>query len=211
MEPRTIATIEVFADITCPFTHVGLRRVSAEFGDEVRVRVRAWPLEWVNGEPMAAEAVAIKAAVLREQLLVDAFRGLRPDSWPATTIPALNLAAEAYGRDHATGFAVSLAVRDALFEQGRDIGSIEVLAELATEHDLPSPGAEPHQAVLDDYEDGRRRGVRGSPDFFVLGQEFFCPALDLGHDAEGRLQARFDVAGFDRFVAAIRAAQPGTG
>ena len=44
MEPNTIATIEVFADITCPFTHVGLRRVAAEFGDQVQVRVRAWPL-----------------------------------------------------------------------------------------------------------------------------------------------------------------------
>ncbi len=209
MEPETIATIEVFADITCPFTHVGLRRVAAEFGDAVQVRVRAWPLEWVNGETMAADAVATKAAVLREQLLVDAFEDLRPECWPATTIPALNLAAEAYGRDPATGFAVSLAVRDALFEHGRDIGSVDVLAELAAEHDLPVPGTEPHQAVLDDYADGRRRGVRGSPDFFVLGEEFFCPALDLGRDDEGHLHARFDVDGFDRFVAAIRAARPG--
>ena len=45
-------TVEVFAEITCPFAYVGLTRVSehvAELGRPVEVLVRAWPLEWVNG------------------------------------------------------------------------------------------------------------------------------------------------------------------
>lgn len=204
MEPELVTTVEVFADITCPFTHVGLRRLTAELGDEVLIRVRAWPLEWVNGEPMAVDGVVIKAAALRDQLGVDAFEGLRPDRWPSSTIPALNLTAAAYGRDTVVGLAVSLAVRDALFEHGLDVADADVLAEIAAEHDLPTPGTEPHSSVLRDYEDGQRRGVRGSPDFFVQGQEFFCPSLDLGHDDAGGLVARFDTAGLDRFMSAIR-------
>ena len=203
MEPELVPTVEVFADITCPFTHVGLRRL-AELGGEVRVHIRAWPLEWVNGEPMAVDGVAIKVNALREQLGIDAFTSLRPDRWPSSTVPALNLVATAYERDAVVGFAVSLAVRDAVFERGHDVGDLQVLAGLAAEHDLPVPGTEPHASVLQDYEDGRRRGVRGSPDFFVQGEEFFCPSLELGHDDDGGLVARFDTAGFDRFMSAIR-------
>ena len=46
-------TIEVFADVLCPFTHVGLRAVAEQRAragrDDVVIRVRAWPLELVNG------------------------------------------------------------------------------------------------------------------------------------------------------------------
>ena len=114
-------TVEVYADITCPFTHVGLKRlvqhVSA-MSEPAEVIVRAWPLEWVNGSPLAVDAVLVKAAALTNQLGVDDFSGLRADAWPASTIAALNLAASAYERDAATGLAVSLELRTALFERG---------------------------------------------------------------------------------------------
>ncbi|MFT4616189.1 MAG: hypothetical protein ACKVG5_14010 [Acidimicrobiales bacterium] len=48
----TSTTVEVFADITCPFTRVGLKRVVehlAQIDHPIEVIVRAWPLEWVNG------------------------------------------------------------------------------------------------------------------------------------------------------------------
>ncbi|MCC6183750.1 MAG: disulfide bond formation protein DsbA, partial [Microthrixaceae bacterium] len=55
-------TIEVFADVTCPFTHVGLRRMvaarQAQGRDDVVLRVRSWPLEVVNGAPLDAAFVA---------------------------------------------------------------------------------------------------------------------------------------------------------
>jgi predicted DsbA family dithiol-disulfide isomerase len=190
-----MTTVEVFADITCPFTHVGLKRVIhhvAEMATPADVVVRAWPLEWVNGAPLDVDAVIVKARALTEQLGVDDFSGLRADRWPASTIPALNLAASGYERDAATGLAVSLALRAALFEHGEDVGEGEVLARIARAHDLESPGAEPCTAVTADFEDGKRRGVRGSPHFFVGSDGFFCPALDLGHDADGHLTARFD-------------------
>jgi predicted DsbA family dithiol-disulfide isomerase len=200
--------VEVYADITCPFTHVGLKRVVRhvrEMSTPAEVVVRAWPLEWVNGTPLAVDAVLVKAQALTEQLGVDDFVGLRADAWPSTTIPALNLAAVAYERDAATGLAVSLELRTALFERGEDIGDAEVLAAIATAHGLPTPATEASSAVRADYDGGRERGVKGSPHFFVAADDFFCPALDLGHDSDGHLTARFDAAMLEEFFARIDA------
>lgn len=188
-------TVEVYADITCPFAHVGLKRVVqhvSEMSEPAEVVVRAWPLEWVNGAPLDIDAVLVKAAALTDQLGVDDFVGLRADAWPTSTIPALDLAASAYERDAATGLAVSLELRVALFERGEDVGDPEVLARIASAHDLPAPSGETSAAVQADYDGGVSRGVEGSPHFFVASDDFFCPALDLGHDAAGHLTARFD-------------------
>ncbi len=208
VESDSAATIvEVFADITCPFTHVGLKRVvelTAATSQALEVIVRAWPLEWVNGSVMDVSAVQVKAKALCRQLDVVDFDGLRADAWPTSTIPALNLAAAGYGRDAATGLAVSLALRSALFEQGRDIGDSSVLAEIAADHGLESPSTEADPVVRGDYEDGKARGVTGSPHFWIDDQhDFFCPALDLGHDDGGNLTARFDAYGLEQFLARI--------
>jgi predicted DsbA family dithiol-disulfide isomerase len=198
--------LEVFADITCPFTHVGLGRVVHDLEDmhgDVEIVVRAWPLEWVNGEPLDPGAVDGKVSALRDQLGTDRFAGFRREAWPTSTIPALNLAAAASDRDVSTGLAVSMALRDALFEQGRDVGDPEVLASIAGEFGLEAPPVDADPRVVADYEEGRRRGVRGSPDFWIGGEEFFCPALRLGRD-HGELTAVFDVAGLGRFLDRVR-------
>ncbi|MCP4223082.1 MAG: disulfide bond formation protein DsbA, partial [Actinomycetia bacterium] len=131
------------------------------------------------------------------------FSGLRTDHWPLTTIPALNLAAQAYARNPATGLAVSLATRIALFEGGLDISDPEVLADIAAEHGLSSPETEASPAIRADYDEGRARGVNGSPHFWIGDDDFFCPALDLGHDPDGNLTARFDADGLAQFFSRI--------
>ena len=208
--PGMTTVVEVLADITCPFTHVGLKQVMRhvdEMNEPVDVVVRAWPLEWVNGSPLDDDAVVTKAAALTEQLGVDDFGGLRADAWPTSTLPALDLAADAYARDPATGLAVSLELRQALFERGENIGGHDVLASIAAAHGLDATAAGPavRAAVESDYADGQRRGVQGSPHFFVGDDAFFCPALDLGHDADGHLTARFDSAMLAEFFARLDA------
>jgi len=197
--------IEVFADITCPFTHVGLKRVleHVEAMDQpASVWVRAWPLEWVNGAGLECGAVLEKAAILTEQLGVNDFEGLDPAQWPETTLPALELAAAAYDIDMATGLAVSMHLRTALFEQGQNIQDPGVLAQIAAAHGVQI-GENARAGVQTDYDDGGRRGVAGSPHFMVGSDDFFCPALDLGHDPQGHLTARFDPAGLSAFFARI--------
>jgi len=198
--------VEVFADITCPFTHVGLKQVVrhvAEMNDPIDVIVRAWPLEWVNGVALDAETVETKSRVMADQLGVDYFSGLSVNQWPSSTIPALNLAALAYERDAATGLAVSLELREALFEQGLNIGDVAVLADIAEAHALPVPEVQASEAVRSDYELGVARGVKGSPHFWVDQGDFFCPALDVGHDDDGQLTARFDQAKLANFFERI--------
>jgi len=199
-------TVEVFAEITCPFAYVGLHHVVdhvAELASPVDIIVRAWPLEWVNGTSLAFDGVETKAAVLREQLGVDVFNGLQADSWPTSTIPALGLAAAAYAVDIPTGLAVSTDLRTALFELSVDISDPDALAEIAGAHGVEfDPGDD--RAVRVDYDDGQARGVKGSPHYFVATNDFFCPALDIGHDADNHLTARFDPDGLARFLASVQ-------
>ena len=195
--------IEVFADIVCPFTHVGLRRLverRAAAGRTVPVlHVRAWPLELVNGEPLAGDFVAEEVAALREQVAPDLFGGFDATRFPSTSLPALTLVAAAYRREVQLGEHVSLRLRDALFEEGADIGVLDVLAEIATANGLDVPEVGDHDAITADLDEGRRRGVDGSPHFFLGSEGFFCPSLEITR-VGGHLQVAFDAAQFEQFA-----------
>ena len=181
--PGATRVVEVFADVWCPFTHVGLRRLVAQRArlgrDDVVIRVRAWPLELVNGEALADALVAHEIAALRAAVAPDLFRGFDPARFPSTTLPALALTAAAYARDDRTGEAVALALRTALFEERRDIADPSELAEVARAHDLDLPHEHDEASIRADWDEGRRRGVIGSPHFFVDGHGFFCPTLKI--------------------------------
>ncbi len=199
-------TVEVFAEITCPFAYVGLKHVVervAELDVPVDIIVRAWPLEWVNGTGLDVAGVQAKAEALRAQLDIHDFAGLSAGSWPSTTVPPLALAAAAYGVDAATGLAVSLALRNALFEEGTDISDPAALGVIAAAHDVEFDPAD-DSAVRADYEGGLALGVKGSPHYFVANDDFFCPALDLGRDADDHLIAHFDPAGLGQFLASVQ-------
>jgi predicted DsbA family dithiol-disulfide isomerase len=184
--------IEVYADIVCPFTHVGLRRLSEarhERGIARPLRVRAWPLEWVNGTQLGADLVAREVAALREQVAPELFAGFDATMFPLTSIPALGLAATAYAVDDTTGAAMSMALRDALFEQGQNIADPDVLCDIGRRFDLELPDRETSErAVRSDWERGKARGVQGSPHFFVGNTGWFCPSLDISHTGD-----RFDI------------------
>lgn len=196
--------LEVFADVWCAFTHVGLRRIverRTELGrDDLVLRVRAWPLEMVNGVPLDPENVAKQVTALRAQAAPDLFAGFDPGAFPKSSLPALALAADAYRVDDRVGEHISLALRDALFEQGRDIGDDEVLRAIAADHGLELPKAGAVDAVVADWEEGKQRGVRGSPHYFVNGQGYFCPALDISK-VDGQLIITPDREGFEAFLA----------
>lgn len=196
----------MFADVVCPFAHVGLRRILAERsrrgGDGETIVVRAWPLELVNGEAVSRDLIAEEVDELRRQVAPDLFAGFDPAVFPETAIPALGLAARAYGVGARTGEEVSLALRTALFEEGRDISERAVLRDIAEAHEVPAAGAdaiEDDEAVRAEWEEGRRRGVEGSPHFFAGGRDFFCPSLNITR-VDGHLRVRFDEAGLQDFL-----------
>jgi predicted DsbA family dithiol-disulfide isomerase len=199
-----VTTIEVFADVRCPFTHVGLRRFvdrRRELGrHDVRLHVRAWPLELVNGEPLDPGLIDEEVGELRTQVAPDLFGGFSRADFPATSIPALRLAAAAYGRDDETGEHVSLALRRVLFEEGQDIADPAVLAAIAADRRVAIDLSSGMDAVVADWREGQRRGVVGSPHFFVGGEGFFCPSLEITRDDGGHLTIRVDHAGLEAFL-----------
>ena len=199
-----MTTIEVFADIWCPFAHVGLRTVVArrqEVGrDDVRLWIRAWPLELVNSRPLEADHVAHQIADLRAQVTPDLFARFDVSAFPRTSMPALATAAAAYRRDQRTGESVSLALRNALFEEGRDIADRGVLAEIADAYDLGPVTAADHDAVRADWHDGQHRAVKGSPHFFCGETNAFCPALDIAKDEHDHLRVRANPHALDEFL-----------
>jgi hypothetical protein len=162
--------------------------------------VRAWPLEIVNGAPLDPDLIAEEVDDLRDQVAPDAFRGFDRDAFPSTSLPALALASAAYALDDGTGERVSLALRDLVFEQGVDVGDDGVLRRVAEDHGVPADSVE-HQRVIDEHQDGVRRGVVGSPHFFTPAGDFFCPGLDIHRDEEGHLRIHPGVESFEDFLA----------
>lgn len=198
-------TIEVFADVRCPFTHVGLRRI-VERRDvarrpDVRLWIRAWPLELVNDAPLDRSLVAEEVDELRAQVAPDLFQGFREERLGATSLPALGLAASAYERSPELGERVSLALRWALFEDGLDISDPAVLAEVARQAGMPSVSVIDPERVVSDWREGQRRGVIGSPHFFVGEGAYFCPSLDIGRGSDGRLRVAVDDEALSGFLA----------
>jgi predicted DsbA family dithiol-disulfide isomerase len=199
-EPAQI--IEVFADVVCPFTHVGLRRLVAYrrqiHREDVAIRVRAWPLELVNGERVARELLVEEVTELRQTVASDLFQAFDPELFPMTSLPALTVAAAAYRIDLHRGEQVSLGLREALFEEGRDLtdpAELLHVAQLTTWDDVRAAEAD----VRADYAEGCARDVIGSPHFFVGGEDFFCPTLELER-VDGHLTVAFDADGFNEFI-----------
>jgi predicted DsbA family dithiol-disulfide isomerase len=197
--------VELYADVSCPFAYVGLSRLLRardERGADTQLRVRAWPLEWINGRQLDPNVVAAEIAALRRAAAPELFTGFDPARLPSSTIRALGLAGAAYGHDARTGEHVSMRLREALFEEGRDIGDHDELVVVAREFGIELPGRAVAEAtVLADWEAGRDRGVRGSPHFFVGARSWFCPSLRIRHEGDD-----FDIAvnsgSLDAFYAA---------
>ena len=198
-----MVTIEIFADVWCPFAHAGIRSILArrhELGrEDVALWIRAWPLEFVDSAPLDAHNVAHEVAALRAQVTEDWFVGFDEHRFPSTSLPALALAAAAYRRDTRTGERVSVAVREALFEEGRDIAEPEVLASIARSYDLDGATPDDVESVRSDWREGARRGVKGSPHFLCGPISEFCPSLDVTKSDDGGLQIRATPERLDAF------------
>ncbi|HET9731358.1 MAG TPA: DsbA family protein [Acidimicrobiales bacterium] len=177
-----MAAIEVFADVACPFAHAGLQALTErrlELGlVDVAVVVRAWPLELVNGKPLSARATATHARDLRDQAFPALFAAADHFEMPASSLPAMELAAAAYRCDRTVGEEVSLALRRTFFEDGQDISRPEVLGTLADRYGVAT-SAQDRRAVMADWRLGESRGVQGSPHFFVGDRGWFCPSVEI--------------------------------
>jgi predicted DsbA family dithiol-disulfide isomerase len=203
-----VSVIEVFADVWCPFTHVGLTRFvqrRSEADSTMPLWVRSWPLELVNDEALSFDFVAEKVDAIHEGIDTGLFVGLSSAAWPSTTLPALRLTCAGYESDLSVGEAIALDLRQRLFELGQDIAHPDVLDEVAAQHGLVRP-ADPADPDSDppvaEWHVGQERGVQGSPHYFTQSANFFAPSLDIER-VDGKLEVHADPSGFDRFARAV--------
>ncbi len=128
-----------------------------------------------------------------------------PDStqviFRAPRCPALVCAHAAYRKGLKTGEAVSLELRDALFERGLNIARPDVLADIAEAFGVDPYDETDSEAVRQDWRDGIRRGVKGSPHFYCGNIEAFCPSLDIARDGTGELVVTNNLAVLNTFLA----------
>ena len=199
-----MSSIEVFADVWCPFAHVGLKvtlwRRQALGRDGSPLRIRAWPLELVNGAALDPATTAVHVDELRAQVAPELFAGFDVGRFPSTSLPALALTAAAYREGDEVGETVALALRDALFEEGRDIADPGVLSEVASVHGVAVPDPGDLGAVLADWRRGQDRGVKGSPHFFCGRRDVFCPSLDISRPDGGQLVVRRNTQALNDFL-----------
>ena len=204
MSAPVVPVIEVFADVWCPFAHVGLRAVDEQRRlsgpTNVAILVKAWPLELVNGATLDPVAARHHADELRHQVAPGMFRDLDADHFPKSTLDALALAARAYRADVRIGEELSFALRTALFEEGQDISDPVVLKAIADRFGTGMPDEADHAAVLADWREGQGRGVLGSPHFFCGGADAFCPSLRITKDPVDGMSIVKDLARVTAFL-----------
>ena len=197
--------IEVFADIWCPFAHVGLRcardQRDATGRVDVVIRVRPWPLELVNSAPMDPAKTASHIEHLRHQINDNQFVGFDATNFPSSTLEALALIEHAYATDARTGEAATFVVRDALFEKGLDISDPAVLESIAADLGIGPTDDADRTAVTDSWHAGQARGVKGSPHFFSGDAEMFCPSLDISRSDAGDMSIALNLERLNSFLA----------
>jgi predicted DsbA family dithiol-disulfide isomerase len=142
-----------------------------EFQGRATLRIRAYPLELIDGESAPRDILEQEWWLAAMQEPAAVFAPHRGDDWPTTTLPAFE-AAWCAGRQGEEALAnYDLRVRGAFFAEGRNIGRWDVLREIAEEtgldrqqFDRDGAGGEARAAVMEEARLGRERyRVRGTP------------------------------------------------
>jgi predicted DsbA family dithiol-disulfide isomerase len=150
---------------------VRLHHILPEYHGRVRLRVRPFPLEVMGGEaaPRAILEQEWWLAAIQEPLAE--FNPFPNHDWPTSTLPAFEVAWCAFQQGELAFLDLDLRIRRAFFAEGRNIGSRDVLLELAEAAgcDVDRVTGElvsgrSRQAVLDEARLGQERyRVRGTP------------------------------------------------
>ena len=179
--------LTVFSDLHCPWAYVfsiRLRRARKEVG-RPPVAWRCWPLELVNRRGTPWDSLSQEIPVLA-QLEPDHFAPPKRETWPSTLLPAmeaLKVAGELGGPVAADRF--DEIARRAFFLDRRDLSIRPILADVAVAAGLDRDafldafdGGGHRRAVVADWQEGRRRGVEGSPHAFLPdGTGIFNPGI----------------------------------
>jgi predicted DsbA family dithiol-disulfide isomerase len=174
MSDRPVAELWEWAEYYCPWCYVAAVRLHAlqkEYEGRALAITRFFPIELVNGEEPPRDILEQEwwlAAIQEPAAPFVPFTG----EWPTTTLPAFDAVWAARQQGWPVAMDLDLRVRRAFFGESRNIGSRDVLLEIARdtaeldfarfERDFASPAA--RAAVTAESALARERyHVRGTP------------------------------------------------
>lgn len=188
--------VEIWSDVMCPFCFVGKRNFEAAlrqlpFQDQIKVTWKSFQLDPtlpVDGATMSAaeylsqkkgfpkEKVAAMQAQLVQSGLAAGIDFHFERSIPANTFRAHRLIH--FAQEQGKGNEMEEALFEAHFTEGKNVGDIETLADLAAGIGLDKQSALTYlqtdsgsEAVHRDIQEARELGVNGVP-FFVLDRKY---------------------------------------
>ena len=175
--------ITVFSDYICPFCYIGIETLR-----KVQPEVPPFTLEWKGFQihpdyPVAGIPVEQRiaqygqgryAAIWRNILSLAEGIGLEMNPPSVLTNSLMALEATEYARDQGKEKAFSSAVYQAYFQQGQNIGDVEVILALAEQAGLNPAEIQDHlkagtysDRIQASQREARTLGVSGVPTFIV--------------------------------------------
>jgi len=163
-----------WAEYYCPWCYVTAVRLHESlktYQGEVRVRMRAFPLEVYGSGPALRAIDAQERWLAAIQEPKAEFANFESDDWPTTTLPAFEAYWAAVQQDERLALDYDLRIRHAFFAESRNIGRRDVLIELAEAVGLDMDAflrsfesKAASEAVLAEGRSGKEQyGVRGTP------------------------------------------------
>ena len=135
--------IEVWSDYVCPFCYLQepvVQRIEQEFAGRVRVRWRAYELR-PEPEPTLDPAGDYLRDIWASAVYpMAAKRGMKLQLPPVQPRSRKAFEATEYARDRGKADAMRHAIFAAFFEDGRNIGDLQILEELAASLDIHLAG-----------------------------------------------------------------------
>lgn len=182
--------ITFFHDVLCSWCYVAdarLRALKQEFGDELRISLRSYPLRPQEQIPDKKHIASLVRHVRRASTEPEG-RILRPDLWRAPDIPLSSLpalqAVEAAGRqDHALRDLLLHRLREAAFVHGLNVARTDVIFEMAAAIGLEmgrfvrsfhSPAT--LAAIENSHSEAVGRGVKAIP-AIAIGDEWLLTGV----------------------------------
>jgi predicted DsbA family dithiol-disulfide isomerase len=177
MDTNTRLRIDVWSDYVCPFCYLelpALQRLQQQFGDRLEVVWRAFELRPDPKPTLDPDGEYLHSTWNRAVYPMAEQRGMRLKLPPVQPRSRLALEAAAFAESHGRFAAMHEALFRGFFEQGRDIGDIEVLCAVGQESGLDADALRQalregrHTAeVLDDENLAHQLGVSGVPILFM--------------------------------------------
>ena len=206
--PPPVGMVVVFSDIACPWGSLAVHRLRARrtalgLDGDVAIDHRAFPLELINKRGTPKKVIDAETEVIADH---DPSLGWKPwtlddFAYPSSVLMALE-AVQAAKEPRVGGMRISeeldAALRHAFYAEGRPIGLLSTILEVAKEVDelnacalgelLESGTA--RRLVFEQWRQAVRLKVQGSPHLFMPdGTDVHNPGIEL-HWLEGKLGKR---------------------